>query len=141
MARVSKESASQHTVIPNAVDAYGDVVDGWDVTIERDLMDMDAASFFKGGPKDMCPASHLGYVLRGRFGVRWSDGTQEIFEAGDAFVLKPGHTPIMFDGCEYVAFTPAEEAKQQMQVMMPNVTRFAQEHGIQLPAEMANAAS
>lgn len=58
---------------------------------------------------------------------------EEIHEAGDAFVIEPGHTPIVFDGSEFMAFTPAEEAKEQTAVMMPNLLRFAKERGIELP--------
>ncbi len=94
---------------------------------------MDQAPFFKGAPNDQCQASRVGYVLQGKVGVRSGDGVEEIFEAGDAFVIEPGHTPIVFAGGEYVAFTPIEEAKQQAEVMMPNMMTFAAEHGIELP--------
>jgi hypothetical protein len=36
-------------------------------------------------------------------------------------------------GGEFVAFTPTDEARDQAAVMMPNLLRFAQEHGIELP--------
>ncbi len=73
-------------------------------------------------------------------GVRIADGVEEIFEAGDAFVIEPGHTPIAFAGCEYVAFTPTEDARQQAAVMIPNVMKFAKEHGIEVPPEFQAAA-
>ena len=68
--------------------------------------------------------------------MRIADGVEEIFEAGDAFVIEPGHTPIAFAGSEYVAFTPTEEARQETAVMMPNVIKYAEEHGIELPEQM-----
>ncbi|MGE5292021.1 MAG: hypothetical protein ACM3ML_33530, partial [Micromonosporaceae bacterium] len=46
-----------------------------------------------------------------------------------------GHIPIVFAGSEYVAFTPIEEARQQAAVMMPNLMKFAEEHGIEVPPE------
>lgn len=58
-----------------------------------------------------------------------------IFEAGDSFVIEPGHTPLAFAGSEYVAFTPTEEAKRQTEIMMPNIMRFAQEQGLNLPVQ------
>ena len=76
---------------------------------------------------------------KGKFGVRTGEGVEEIFEAGDAFIIEPGHTPIVFAGCEYVAFTPTEEAKQQAAVMMPNIIQFAKEQGIELPAMGASS--
>lgn len=136
MPKVSKATASSHLVIPGYSDEYEQEIGDWTVTIASDLTDMDYAPLFKGGPNDQCPASHMGYVLKGKFGVRRADGVEEIFEAGDAFILEPGHTPIAFAGGEYVAFTPTEEAKQETAVMMPNVMRFAEEHGVELPEEL-----
>lgn len=63
------------------------------------------------------------------------DMDQAIFEAGDSFVSEPGHTPLVFAGSEYVAFTPTEEAKRQTEIMMPNIMRFAQEQGLNLPVQ------
>ncbi|WP_416061280.1 hypothetical protein [Rhodococcus indonesiensis] len=131
MPKVSKATASR-MVVPGYTDEYSQEVGGWLVSIESASADMDYAPFFKGGPNDQCPASHMGYVLKGKFGVRRADGVEEIFEAGDAFVLEPGHTPFVFAGTEYVAFTPAEEAKQQAAVMMPNAMKWAEENGIEL---------
>lgn len=100
---------------------------------------MDLAPFFKGAPDDKCQASHMGYVLKGKFGIRRADGVEEIFEAGDAFIIEPGHTPLAFAGGEYVAFTPTEEARQQAAVMVPNVMKFAEEHGIESPEELTSS--
>lgn len=133
MARISRATASDHQVYPGFVDAYEEVAAGWSVTFESNYVDMDQAAFFKGAPNDQCQSHHMGYMLKGRFGIRKSDGSEEIYEAGDAFVIEPGHTPIVFEGSEFVAFTPAEEARQQREVMMPNVIQFARERGIDLP--------
>lgn len=137
MHKFSKADASSHTVIPGYTDAYEQEIGGWTVTLETDLSDMDLAPFFKGAPSDQCQAHHFGYVLKGRFGFRTADGVEEIFEAGDAFVMEPGHTPIMFEGGEFVAFTPTDEARQEAAVMMPNIVKYAKEHGIELPSQMA----
>lgn len=135
MPKVSKATASSHQGFPGYVDAYEQEIGDWTVSIESNFIDMDQASFFKGAPNDQCQANHVGYVLKGKFGVRRGDGVEEIFEAGDAFIIEPGHTPIMFAGCEYVAFTPTEESKQQAAVMMPNMMKYAEEHGIELPGQ------
>ena len=132
MPKMSKATAATHQVFPGYVEAYEQELGGWNVSIESNFTDLDQAPFFKGAPDDRCQASHVGYVLKGRFGVRLADGSEEIYEAGDAFVLEPGHIPIMFEGGEFVAFTPSEDAKRQTAVMMPNIMRFAQEHGIDL---------
>lgn len=135
MPKVSRATASSHQVLPGYVDAYEHELAGWTVSIENNFIDMDQALFFKGAPNDQCQAHHMGYVLKGRFGVRLADGSEEIFEAGDAFVIEPGHTPLSFAGSQYVAFTPAEEAKRQTELMMPNIMKFAQEQGLQLPVQ------
>lgn len=139
MPKVSKSSASSHMVFPGFVDEYEQEVGDWTVTLEGTLADMDLAPLFKGAPDDLCQARHLGFVITGKFGIRRGDGVEEIFEAGDAFVLEPGHTPIQFAGSEYVAFTPTAEAKQQAAVMMPNAIKFAEEHGIALPEQMTSS--
>lgn len=139
MPKVSKATASSHLVFPGFADDYEEEIGDWTVTLSSTLADLDLAPFFKGGPNDQCPASHIGYVLKGKFGVRRADGVEEIYEAGDAFVLEPGHTPIQFAESEYVAFTPTEEARQQTAVMMPNAVKFAEEHGIELPEEMTSS--
>ncbi len=135
MPKVSKATASSHVVFPGYTEAYGQEIGDWSVGIESEFTDMDQALFFKGAPDDQCQAPHVGYVLNGKFGVRKADGVEEIFEAGDAFIIEPGHIPIVFAGSEYVAFTPTEEARQQAAVMMPNVMKFAKEHGIEVPPE------
>jgi hypothetical protein len=139
MPKVSKTTASSHVVLPGYTDEYTEEIGDWTVTIETNFADMDLAPFFKGAPDDLCQASHVGYVLKGKFAVRTADRVEETFEAGDAFVIEPGHTPIVSAGCEYVSFTPTEEAREQIAAMMPNVMRFAQEHGIELPPQMTSA--
>ncbi len=135
MPKVSKATASSHVVFPGYTDAYGQEIGDWSVSIESEFTDMDQALFFKGAPNDQCQAHHVGYVLKGKFGIRRADGVEEIFEAGDAFIIEPGHTPIVFAGSEFVAFTPTEEARQQAAVMMPNVMKYAEEHGVEVPPE------
>ncbi len=139
MPKVSKATASSYNVFPGYMEEHEQEIGDWTVSIQSSFTDMDLAPFFKGAPNDQCQAAHMGYVLKGKFGIRRADGVEEIFEAGDAFVIEPGHTPIMFAGAEYVAFTPTEEAKQQTAVMMPNIMRFAEEHGIELPEQATSS--
>lgn len=106
MSKVSKAIASSHLVFPGYMEEYEQEIGDWTVSIESSFTDMDYAPFFKGAPNDQCQASHMGYVLKGKFSVRRADGVEEIFEAGDAFIIEPGHTPIVFAGGEDVAFTP-----------------------------------
>ena len=55
--------------------------------------DVDGTPLLKGLPDDRCPCPHWGYVLKGRLTYRFAD-REEVFEAGDAFYLPPGHVPI-----------------------------------------------
>jgi hypothetical protein len=136
MPKLNTSNAASHMAIPGYVDTYGQEFGEWNVSIERSLIDLDETPFFKGAPNDQCQAHHVGYVLKGKFGIRKADGSEEIFEAGDAFVIEPGHIPLSFEGGEYVAFTPTTDAREQMAVIMPNMVKYAKEHGIELPAEL-----
>ena len=51
--------------------------------------------------------------------MRIADGVEEVFEAGDAFFIGPGHTPIIFAGCEVVYFTRTEEGNRELAVVVP----------------------
>ena len=139
MPKVSKATASSHLAVPGYSDIFEQEIGDWTITIESEFIDMDMAPFFNGAPNDQCQATHMGYVLKGKFGIRRADGVEETFEAGDAFIIEPGHTPIVFAGCEYLAFTPTEDAKQQAAVMMPNMMKYAKEHGIELPEQMRSS--
>ena len=140
MPKVSKGTASSHLVFAGYLDEYEQELGDWDISIESCLTDLDYAPYFKGAPNDQCQSHHVGYVLKGKFGVRRADGVEEIFEAGDAFTIEPGHVPITFARSEYVAFTPTDEAREQAAVMMPNVMRFAEEHGVEVPPGFAATA-
>ena len=74
MSKVSKSTASTHHSFPGYVDAYEQEIGGWTVSMETNFTDMDEALFFKGAPNDQCQANHLGYVLKGKFGVRKATG-------------------------------------------------------------------
>ncbi len=133
MPKVSKTTANQVSV-PGMFDAAMAEVDGYSVVIERYDVDLDMAFAYKGLPNDQCQANHVGYMLKGKLTSRMADGTEEVFEAGDAVVIKPGHTPSVSAGSEFVMFTPADEDAAQAPVVQANMMRYAQEHGIELPS-------
>lgn len=136
MPKLNKSNATSHMAVPGFVDMYGQELAGWDVSLQSMLCDMDQAPFYKGAKDDQCQAHHMGYVMKGKFGIRKADGSEEIFEAGDAFVIEPGHTPFLYEGSEFIAFTPLAEAREQTAVVMPNMVKYAKEQGIELPAEL-----
>jgi hypothetical protein len=87
------------------VDRHADV-DGYTVNITSFKQDIDATPMLKGLPDDRCHCPHWGYVIKGRLTFRFADH-EEVFEAGDAFYLPPGHIPIATAGTEYVQFSPS----------------------------------
>jgi hypothetical protein len=73
-------------------------------------------------------------VLKGKYGMRIADRVEEVFEAGDAFFIGPGHTPIIFAGCEIVYFTRTEEANRELPVTMANLMKYMEEQRMEVPA-------
>jgi hypothetical protein len=119
MPKVSKDSAPQRQEA-GAVDLRGDL-DGYTVTFETLLEDIDATPFMKGLPDDRCQCPHWGYVFKGKMTARYADG-DEVFEAGNAFYSPPGHIPVSNEpGTEFVSFSPREELRTAEAVMMKNV--------------------
>ena len=130
MPRISTSRAAERRSVPGMFEAAWAELDGYSVEIERWEVDMDFGFAFKGLPDDRCPASHVGYVVKGKVIVQMADGTEEVFEGGDAYVLPPGHIPLVTAGSEFVTFTPLEEAKGMEQVVQQNMMQYMAEHGI-----------
>jgi hypothetical protein len=82
--------------------------------------EFDLAPLLRGLPDDMCQCPHYGYVLKGRMRVRYAD-REEVFEAGDAYYIGPGHSPIMEAGTEIVEFSPQDEYRKTMEVAEGNL--------------------
>lgn len=130
MTKVSKANADQHWVVAGMFDAAGAEVEGHSITLQSYDVDFDFAFAYKGMPNDECQASHVGYVVKGRVTFSRADGTEEVVEGGEAFVIEPGHNMAVTAGTEFVAFTPIEQDQSQAPVVMANMMKFAAEHGI-----------
>ena len=115
MPKASKESASEHESMEGYEGHFEHFDGGWTVAFERYSEDADLAPFFKG-----LPGEHMGYVLKGKVGFRTSGG-EELFEAGDAYYVGPGHTPVLYAGTEVVEFSPSEKLGQTMEVVTKNM--------------------
>ena len=59
-------------------------------------------------------------MLKGELTFRFAD-RDEVFTAGDAFYLPPGHVPLARAGSEYVQFSPAEELRAVSEAMARNM--------------------
>jgi hypothetical protein len=115
--KVSKATAQveDHGVVE---DRHADI-DGYTVNFVTFRQDIDGTPLLKGLPDDRCQCPHWGYVLKGRFTYRFADH-DEVFEAGDAFYLPPGHIPIADADSELVQFSPSEELQIVDDAIMRN---------------------
>lgn len=123
--KVSKDTASHVERLPGFEGRYEDL-GGYTVGFESYSEDADAAPLFKGLPDDRCQCTHWGYVIKGKVTFRTAEG-EETFEAGDAYVMPPGHTPVIFAGTDVVEFSPTEELQRTMEVVMRNLEASATE--------------
>jgi len=119
MPKVSREGATH-------VDDYGiaedrhEELDGYAVSFVSIREEMDLAPMLKGLPDDRCQCPHWGYVFKGT--LTWSFGDHvEVYEAGDAFYVPPGHTPKADAGSEFVQFSPADELRATEEAIAKNM--------------------
>jgi hypothetical protein len=119
MPTVSKESAAQ--VLDNPmVEVRSDEVDGYRIEFVSIRQGHDLAPMLKGLPDDRCPCPHWGYIFKGKLTWRFGDH-EEVFEAGGAFHVPPGHVPEAETGSEFVMFSPAEQFREVEETMMKNM--------------------
>jgi hypothetical protein len=124
MPHASKQSASEHETVEGYEGHFEHFQGGWTVGFETYTEDADLAPFFKGLPNDECQCEHMGYVIRGRVGFR-SGGSEELFEAGDAYYVGPGHTPVLYAGTEVVEFSPTKDLHETLAVVERNMASSA----------------
>jgi len=122
MPKVSKESA-EHVEDYGPVQDRHEDIDGYTVTFVSFGEEMDSTPLLKGLPDDLCQCPHWGYVLKGKQTFRFAD-REEVFEAGDAFYLPPGHTQIAGADSELLLFSPAEDLKVTEEAMMKNMQQM-----------------
>jgi hypothetical protein len=118
MPKVSKESA-EHVDQHGPVEDRHEDIDGYTVNFVSFGQAIDGTPLMKGLPGDSCPCPHWGYVLKGKLTYRFADRV-EVFEAGDAFYVPPGHVPLVEAGSELVQFSPSEQLAEVDAVMMRN---------------------
>jgi hypothetical protein len=119
MPGVSKESAAN-------VDDFGiaedrnDEIGGYTVNFTSIRQEMDLAPLLKGLPDDRCQSPHWGYVFKGKLTWRFADH-EEVYQAGDAFYVPPGHAPVAEAGSEFVQFSPTDQLRVSEAVMAENM--------------------
>jgi hypothetical protein len=121
MPKISRQDASKKTAIRGYEGAH-DELEGYTVVFETYSEDQDLAHYLKGLPDDRCQCPHWGYVLKGRLSYRFADH-EETIEAGEAYYIPPGHTPIIYAGAEVVEFSPTDELRKTLEVVNRNAER------------------
>lgn len=121
MSSVSRESATERITLEGLDVSLENLEGGYTVCFESHTADADLADLFRGLPEDRAQLPRWGYVIKGRVGFRFSD-REETYEAGDAYYVPPGHTPVHHAGTEIVEFSPTEILAKTMPVVMKNLT-------------------
>jgi hypothetical protein len=96
-------------------------LDTYTVVFEEYHVDADGAPVFRGLPDDRCQCPHWGVVVSGEFVLRYADG-QETYRAGDAYVARPGHVPVVTAGTEVIEFSPTEKLVETLAVIAANMS-------------------
>jgi hypothetical protein len=122
MPKISKQSAPDVMDAGPAVDRGGHL-DDYAVQFVTIRESHSLAALLAGLPEDSCPCPHWGYLLAGKITVSYPD-REEVFEAGDAFYMPPGHVPAAVAGSEFVMFSPGDQLAEVMTAMAANARRL-----------------
>jgi hypothetical protein len=120
MAKASKATASEHFELEGYEGHFEDF-GPYTVGFEHYTADADLAPLFVGLPDDRCQCPHMGYVIKGKVKFTFADGSEEVYEAGDAYYAPPGHTPTLYAGAEVVEFSPTAGLHETMAVVERNM--------------------
>ena len=120
MPKTSKADAAETVSDQGFEGHYTELETGFTVGFETYTADADLTTLFAGLPDDRCQCAHWGYVIKGKLTFRTADG-DETFEAGDAYYVGPGHTPILYAGTEVVEFSPTNELQETLAVVEKNM--------------------
>jgi hypothetical protein len=120
MPKASRDTASE-SVTTDGLEVRLEHLDGgYSVCFESHTANEDLADLFRGLPDDRAQLPRWGYVINGKVGFRFAD-REETYEAGDAYYVPPGHTPVHHAGAEIVEFSPNEILGETIPVVMRNL--------------------
>ena len=111
MPKTTKATAPVTMENPAVVDRTFEAEGGYTLNFTDFHEDLDMTEMLAPLPGGMCQCPHWGYMLSGRFDVRYADGSNEVIEAGDAFYMPAGHVGTISAGTAFVMFSPTDEAK------------------------------
>jgi len=115
----SKETAPNVGAFGPVTDRH-DEIDGYTISIASFAAEIDGAPLLRGLKDDLCQCPHWGYVVKGTATFTFADHV-EVFEAGDAFYLPPGHSPAHSADSELVMFSPSDELRETEDAMQRNM--------------------
>jgi hypothetical protein len=128
MSKASRDTAS-HSVTTEALEVRLEHLEGgYSVCFESHIASADLAALFRGLPDDRAQLPRWGYVVRGMVGFQFADH-EETYEAGDAYYVPPGHTPVHYAGAEIVEFSPTKILEETIAVVMRNLDAAGAEVG------------
>ena len=120
MPSASKDNAATKVTWDGVDIDHADLEGGYAVCFERHTADADLAPFFRGLPEDRAQLPRWGYVIEGRIGFRFAD-REETCEAGEAYYVGAGHTPVYYAGTEIVEFSPTAILNETIPVVLRNL--------------------
>ncbi|MGH9085672.1 MAG: cupin domain-containing protein [Acidimicrobiales bacterium] len=120
MPKASRTTASETVEVEGYEGHLEDLDGGYTVAFETYTADADLAPVFAGLPDDRCQCEHWGYVVTGAVTFKTHKG-EETFEAGDAYYVAPGHTPVLTRGTEVIEFSPTVELRRTLDVVAKNM--------------------
>lgn len=124
MPKTSRTTASETVELEGYEGHIERMEGGYTAAFEKYTADVDLTPFFKGLPDDRCQCAHWGYVIAGKVTFK-SAGGDETFEAGDAYYVGPGHTPVLYAGTEIVEFSPTDELQRTIDAVEKNMAASA----------------
>ena len=80
---------------------------------------------FKGLPDDRCQCDHWGYLFEGAFRVTYTDASEEVVRAGEAYHLRPGHFVQTLEPVQLIELSPVEEHDRTMAAVARNMGAMA----------------
>ena len=120
MSKASKFSASENLELEGYEGHFEDF-GPYTVGFETYTADAELAPLFVGLPDDRCQCPHFGHVIKGRLKFTFADGTEELYESGDAYYAPPGHVPTLYAGTEVVEFSPTADLQKTLEVVSRNM--------------------
>ena len=120
MPSASRTTATDSIVLDGYEGHFENFEGGYTVGFETYTADADLTPLFAGLPDDRCQCAHWGYVAKGKVTFKTATG-DETFEAGDAYYVGPGHTPILYAGTEVIEFSPTSELQRTLEVVEKNM--------------------